>query len=53
MGVEMKSFGLQLCTEMLVIEDLAIKDNDNILIRTEQRLVTLRQIEDTQPSHAK
>jgi hypothetical protein len=44
-SLEAKSLRFQLSAQFGVIENLTVEDNDNIAVRTKQRLVTALQIE--------
>jgi hypothetical protein len=46
--LEPKTFGLQLGAQLRAIKNLTVEHNDDVSIRTEQRLVTTLQIEDAE-----
>ena len=46
---EMKSLSFQFGTDLPMIEYLAVEDDNNVLVWTEERLVASLKIEDTQP----
>lgn len=49
---EMKSLSFQFGTDLPMIEYLAVEDDHNVFVWTEERLVAFLEIEDTQPGYA-